>query len=92
MRIREKNYTINYIANNTVTFEKWQVLAENCFDTDYIDFINAVLSTNVIFYTKIEEMCYNKTILEIITHRSNIINKQINENNKKINKKIHKSA
>lgn len=90
MKIREKKYTIDYVENNMITFEKWQVLAENCFDTDYIDFINAVLNTKVLFYTKLEEECYQNTILELIMHRSNIINQMNNKGKTKI--KIHKSA
>ena len=93
MKIREKNYTIDYLLLNTITFEKWQVLAENCFDTDYIDYINAVINAKVVFnkiFIKTEEMEYQNTIDSLNMHKSNIIN-QLSSNTVKV-KKIHKRA
>ena len=92
MKIREKNYTIDYLLLNTITFEKWQVLAENCFDTDYIDYINAVINAKVVFnkiFIKTEEMEYQNTIDSLNMHKSNIIN-QLASDNIKIKRKIHK--
>lgn len=94
MKIREKNFTIDYLLLNTITFEKWQVLAENCFDTDYIDYINAVINARVVFnreFIKTEEMEYQNTIDHLNMHKSNIID-QLTGGTVKVKRKIHKSA
>lgn len=92
MKIREKLFTIDYLLLNTITFEKWQVLAENCFDTDYIDYINAVMNAKVIFnkdFIKTEMQEYHNTLDHLNLHKSNIIN-QANFNKVKTKRKIQK--
>jgi hypothetical protein len=90
MKIREKHFTIDYLLSNKITFKNWQILAENCFDTDYIDFIDAVMNARIIFNNKLEEFCYQNTLTELMLHRSNII-QQVN-NKVRVKRKIHKSA
>ena len=94
MKIREKNYTIDYLMLNTVVFEKWQVLAENCFDTDYIDYINAVMNAKVIFnkdFIRTEEIEYQTTLEHLQLHKSNILN-QLSGENVKVKRKIQQFA
>ena len=90
MKIREHKYTLDYLYSERIPFSKWGVLAENCFDTDYLEFINAVINAKVLFNTKIEEISYENTILELIDYRSKIIGQL--RNNKVKRKKIHQYA
>ena len=92
MKIREKIYTIDYLSLNPITFEKWQLLAENCFDTDYIDYINAVMNAKIIFnemFRRTEEKEYLDTLDNLNLHKINIINK-LTSDTVKIKRKIQK--
>ena len=88
MKIREKLFTVEYIKSNVIKFDKWQILAENCYDTDCIDFIDAVINSKVLIKNELEELLHNTINAELIDHKENILN-QVNKTKLK---KIHHIA
>ncbi len=86
MIIREKDFTIEYLYLNVISFNQWQILAEKCFDTDCIDYINAVMNAKIIFYSNLQKKEYNKTFNELNLHKINILD---NLNKAKLKRKIH---
>ena len=98
MRILEDKYMIDYLKMNTVPYDKWQLLAENCFnkgfDDSYINYIDSVITAKVSFnssFKKIEKIDYQNMIMDLILRRFDIVNQRnINKSKIKVKKKIQK--
>lgn len=97
MRILDNIYMTDYLKKHTVSYRNWQVLAEICFDKGfddkYINYINSVLSANVLINNPIEKMDYQNMRESLILLKFDIINQHnsIKIKNKNI-KKIQISA
>lgn len=90
--IREQNITEKDLLLNTVTFKKWQGLAEMCYDAHSVKFINTVINTKVCFNSEkkdVELYLYEETLKELIMIRSDLMNKVLG-NRSSVQRKIQK--
>lgn len=91
--IREQNIMEKDLLLNTITFKKWQGLAEMCYDAHSVKFINTVINTKVCFNSEkkaMEQYLYEETVKELIMRRSDLVNKVL-ENRSPVQRKIQKS-